>query len=67
MDAAGASRGWSGVEDNVHIAFYEFADMAAVKPMIASDALKGTIAEFSRHWDGEVTRTRGAVELIQKL
>ena len=67
LGAAGASRGWSGVEDNVHIAFYEFADMAAVQRMMASDALKGMIAEFSRHWDGKVTRTRDAVELIQKI
>ena len=67
LGAAGASRGWSDVEDNVHIAFYEFADMAAVKRMMASDALKGMIAEFSRHWDGKVTRTRDAVELIQKI
>ena len=35
--------------------------------MMASDALKGMIAEFSRHWDGKVTRTRDAVELIQKI
>ncbi|MYB14745.1 MAG: hypothetical protein F4X42_16005 [Rhodospirillaceae bacterium] len=67
LGAAGASRGWSGVEDNVHVAFYEFADMAAVQRMMASDALKGMIAEFSRHWDGKVTRTRDAVELIQKI
>ncbi len=67
LGAAGASRGWSGVEDNIHIAFYEFADMAAVQRMMASDALKGMIAEFSRHWDGKVTRTRDAVELIQKI
>ena len=67
LGAAGASRGWSDVEDNVHIAFYEFPDLAAVKRMMASDALKGMIAEFSRHWDGKVTRTRDAVELIQKI
>ncbi len=67
LGAAGASRGWSGVEDNVHIAFYEFADMAAVQRMMASDALKGMIAEFSRYWDGKVTRTRDAVEVVQKI
>ena len=67
LGASSASRGWSGVEDNIHIAFYEFADMAAVKRMMASDALKGMIAEFSRNWDGKVTRTRDAVELIQKI
>ena len=67
LGATSAARGWSGVEENVHIAFYEFADMAAVRQAMASDALKGMIAEFSRHWDGKVTRTRDAVELIQKI
>ena len=71
LGAAGASRGRSAVEDNVHIAFSEFADLAAVQRMMASDALKGMIAEFSRHRDGPrkggVTRTRDAVEPIRKI
>ena len=67
LGATRASRGWSAVEDNVHTAFYDFADMAAVRQMMASDALKGMIAEFSRHWDGKVTRTRDAVEIVQKI
>ena len=28
FSAVGAWRGWSDVDDNVHIAFYEFADLA---------------------------------------
>ena len=67
LGAASASRGWSDVEENVHIALHEFPDMAAVRQMMASDALKGMIAELSRHWDGKVTRTRDAVEMIQKI
>ena len=67
LGAASASRGWRDVEDNVHIAYYEFPDLAAVRRVMASDALKGMIAEFSRHWDGKVTRTRDAVEIIQKI
>ena len=67
LGTTSASRGWSYVEENVHIAFYEFRDLAAVRQMMASDALKDMIAEFSRHWDGKVTRTRDAVELIQKI
>lgn len=67
LGAASASRGWSDVEDNVHIAFYAFPDLAAVQRMTASDALKGMIAEFSRLWDGKVTRTRDVVELIQEI
>lgn len=67
LGATSASRGWSDVEENVHIAFYEFADMPAMKRMMASDALEGMIAEFSRRWEGKVTRTRDAVELIQEI
>ena len=65
--AGGASRGWSDVDDNVHIAFYEFADLADVNRVMGSDALKGMIAEFDRHWSGRVTRTREVVELIQEI
>ena len=67
FDAAGASRGWSEVDDNVHIAFYEFADLAEVNRVMGSDALKGMIAEFDRHWQGKVTRTREVLELIQEI
>lgn len=65
--AAGASRGWSDVDDNVHIAFYEFADLAEVNRVMGSDALKGMIAEFDRLWTGKVTRTREVLELIQEI
>ena len=67
FDAAGASRGWSDVEENVHVAFYEFADLAAVNRVMGSDALKRMIAEFDRHWSGKVTRSRDVVELIQTI
>ena len=65
--AAGAWRGWSDVDENVHMAFYEFAELADLKRVMASDALKGLIAEFDRSWEGKVTRTREVVESIQKI
>ena len=65
--AAGAWRGWSAVERNVHIAFYEFANLAELKRVMASDALKRMIEEFDRNWQGRVTRTREVVESIQKI
>ena len=65
--AAGAWRGWSAVEDNVHMAFYEFADLSEVNRVMGSDALKGLIAEFDRNWAGKVTRTREVVESIQAI
>ena len=65
--AAGAWRGWSDVDANVHVAFYEFADLAQVKRVMASDALRRMIGEFDRHWQGKVTRTREVVEQIQSI
>ncbi len=65
--ATGARRGWSDVDANVHIAFYEFVDLADVNRVMASDALKQMIGEFDRHWRGKVTRTREVVELIQEI
>lgn len=67
FDAVGASRGWSELEENVHIAFYEFRDMPDVNRVMASDALKGMIGEFDRLWSGQVTRTREVVELVQTI
>ena len=67
FSAAGAWRGWSDVDDNVHIAFYEFADLAAVNAVMASDALKRMISEFDRNWQGKVTRTREVVESVQAI
>ena len=65
--AAGAWRGWSDMDDNVHLACYEFADLADVNRVMASEALKRMIGEFDRHWQGKVTRTREVVESIQAI
>ena len=67
FNALSAKRGWSSVEANVHIAFYEFADLDAANTLINSDILKGFIAEFDRHWDGKVDRTRELVEFSQVI
>ncbi len=62
-----AKRGWSSVFDNVHIAFYEFPDLAKAEELMASDTLKGFIAEFDRNWGDKVKRTREVVEFSQTL
>jgi len=67
FDAVSASRGWSGTEDNVHIAFYEFTDLTEVRRVTGSDALKRMIGEFNRRWQDKVTRTREILELIQEI
>ena len=67
FNSISAKRGWSGVEDNVHIAFYEFSDLEAANKLLNSDIMKGFIAEFDRHWAGKVTRTRELVEFSQVI
>lgn len=67
LGASGAWRGWSAVEDHVHFAFYEFASLPEVGRAMASEAIQALIAEFDRHWEGRVTRTREAVESIQSI
>ncbi len=62
-----AKRGWSELEENVHIAFYEFPSLAAANKVMGSDKIAALIEEFDRHWAGKVTRTREVVEFIQKL
>jgi hypothetical protein len=62
-----AWRGWSDVEPEVHYAFYEFEDLPTARAILASDAIKGLIAEFDRVWNGRVARARDVVETAQVL
>jgi hypothetical protein len=62
-----AKRGWSQLEDDVHIAFYEFPSLAAADEVMGSDKIVALIEEFDRHWLGKITRTREVVEFIQKI
>jgi hypothetical protein len=52
---------------NVHIAIYEFSDLAAVNEVMNGDAIKGSIKEFDRHWRDTVTRSREIVEFSQMI
>ena len=67
FNALSAKRGWSSVEANVHIAFYEFVNLDATNTLMNSEVLKGFIAEFDRHWAGKVNRTRELVEFSQVI
>ena len=67
FSAVGAWRGWSDVDDGVHMAFYEFETLADVNQVMGSDAIEELIAEFDRHWQDKVTRTREVVESIQAI
>ena len=67
FNAISAKRGWSSMEENIHIAFYEFPDLETVNRLIDSDIMKGLISEFDRHWAGKVTRTRELIEFSQVI
>ncbi len=58
-----AMRGWSDVDPGVHLAFYEFPDLARAREIAGSDAIKAMIKEFDRVWQDRVKRTREIVEI----
>ena len=62
-----ASRGWSQLEPDTHVAIYEFPDADAANAVLASQAIRQLIAEFDRHWQGKVSRTREVVNITQIL
>ena len=65
--ATSAWRGWSSVNDNVPMAFYEFMEPADVNRVMGSDALKRMVGELDRHWQDKVTRTSEVVESVQAI
>ena len=67
FNALSAKRGWSSVDANVHVAFYEFPDMATADALLNSDIMKGFIKEFDRHWEGKIKRSRELVEFCQMI
>ena len=65
--ALSAVRGWSDVEPGVHMAFYEFPDLAAADAASNSEEIKELIKEFDRHWGVRAKRKRDVLEIIQKI
>jgi len=62
-----AWRGWSEADPNVHLAVYEFDDVARARAIPGSDVIKPLIAEFDRRWGDKVTRSRDLVEVAQRI
>jgi hypothetical protein len=62
-----AWRGWSEVDSSVHYAYYEFADVASVRAIQGSAALKRLASEFDRVWGDRVKRSRDVVEVTQTI
>lgn len=62
-----AWRGWSEADPSVHYAVYEFDDLARLRALPGSAALKGLVAEFDRAWGDKVVRTREGVRVVQQI
>lgn len=62
-----AWRGWSAVDPSVHYAVYEFDDIAKLRALPGSAALKSLVAEFDRAWGQKVVRTRDSVDVVQRI
>ena len=67
FNARRAWRGWSSVDPSLHYAVYEFNDLAGVRAIQGSDALKRLVAEFDRVWGDKVKRSRDTVEVVQAI
>ncbi len=67
FQALSARRGWSDVTPGIHIALYEFPDLARAREVLAGDGIKALIAEFDRVWQDRVVRTREVIDVCQML
>ena len=62
-----SSRGWSDERPDMHFAFYQFAEVGAVKTIAADGTLGALVGKFDGKWRGRVTRTREVVRVSQSL
>jgi hypothetical protein len=59
-------RFWSAVDQGVHYAVYQFADMARLDAALKSNEFKGLVADFDQAWPSGVTRTRDMVTMVEE-
>ena len=62
-----AWRSWSRTDPSVHIAFYEFGNIAAAEAIQDAPGLKDMIAEFDRLWSGKVERSREMLDVVGEV
>ena len=61
-----AWRSWSKSDESVHIAFYEFPNVATTESSTAA-AVSDLVAEFDRVWGDKVTRTREVLDVVGEI
>jgi hypothetical protein len=54
------------VDQGVHYAVYQFADMARLDAALKSNEFKGLVADFDQAWPSGVTRTRDMVTMVEE-
>lgn len=67
MDKFRAEKGWrfwSRSDPSVHYALYQFSDIATLREVVESPALKLLIADFDQAWP-RVVRSRDLIEAVQ--
>jgi hypothetical protein len=60
-------RSWSTIDPAVHYAFYEYDGTARVEEVMGTVEFKTMVADFSKAWDGKVSRERDVVVTVQML
>jgi hypothetical protein len=60
-----AWRCWSETEPAAHLAYYQFADRAALDRATAPEAIKRLVADFDKAWPG-VPRSREIMTVVQE-
>jgi len=63
--ARSAWRAWSEDDPAVHVAVYEFDDVAQARAIPGSAVLKALAADFDRAWGKKVVRERESLRVVQ--
>ena len=61
-----AWRCWSDTDPSVHVAFYQFADRAALDHGTAPEVIKRLVADFDKAWSG-VPRSRETMTVVEEI
>lgn len=68
FQSVSARRGWSEMDDGVHVAIYEFSSLQRAQQIAdGSDEITALIVEFDRVWQDRVVRSREVVGVKQSL
>ncbi|MBI3516337.1 MAG: hypothetical protein HY060_20090 [Proteobacteria bacterium] len=62
-----AARFWSRSDPALHIALYQFSDLATARQATRPEVMTPLIADFDKTWPTITARTRDYLELVQEL